>query len=154
MGLVVAQEPVDLLLIRSHVISAVWSVGDPSSQRWWFGLGDPRVFTSRQAARQPMGCRPHHDACRRSSGPGARYVRARLSQWTTVRRPGATSTSTWKPLAGTTPPNCTSNIAGKLRAQAVALPDYAFRDQLPLMAAGCVKTPKSNFRGECLSRIR
>jgi Fe-Mn family superoxide dismutase len=34
MGLAVAQEPVDLLLTPSRVISAVWSAGDPSSQRW------------------------------------------------------------------------------------------------------------------------
>src|SRR5712675_490728 len=49
--------------------------------------------------------------------------------WTTVRRPRATSTSTWKLFAGTTPQNCTSTIAGKFRALAV-VPDHACPDQL------------------------
>ena len=46
------------------------------------------------------------------------------------------STSIWKLFAGTTPPNCTSAIAGKLRALAVALPYHACRDQLPLAHSG------------------
>jgi len=43
-----------------------------------------------------------------------------------------------KLFAGTTPPNCTSNIVGKVRAQAVALSDHACRGQLPLLA-DCVE---------------
>jgi superoxide dismutase, Fe-Mn family len=32
------------------------------------------VFTSRQAARQPVGCRSYDDVCRRPTGLGARHV--------------------------------------------------------------------------------
>ena len=80
-GLGGGAEPVDLLPTPSRV-SAVWSAGDRvrsdgQGGRRWFGLGDPRVL-SRQAARQPMGRRPHRDAWA-VVGLSARYVRARLS---------------------------------------------------------------------------
>jgi hypothetical protein len=47
---------------------------DGQGRRRRLRVGDPFVFTSRQAARQPVGCRSYDDACRRPTGLGARHV--------------------------------------------------------------------------------
>jgi Fe-Mn family superoxide dismutase len=51
-----------------------WRTGDGQGRGRRLRLGDPRLFAARQAAGQPMGRRPHHDAGRRAAGHGARHV--------------------------------------------------------------------------------
>ena len=48
--------------------------GHGKGRRRRIGLGYSCVFTARQTPRQSMGGRPYHDAGRRPSGSGARYV--------------------------------------------------------------------------------